>query len=161
MTRTPKALILSVALALAVTGCGAAPAADAEALESVALESVALESEGYTTADTGAEAAGVRPRLVRKMLRKNTLHGEVVMQGRDGAERTVVVQRGEVTAADDKGFTVKSSDGFELTWTYGEKSGVVQNREKAERAVVRPGAKVGAGGVREGSAVTARLVVVG
>jgi hypothetical protein len=66
-----------------------------------------------------------------------------------------------VTAADDKGFTVKSSDGFELAWTYGEKSRVVQNREKAERTAVRPGAKVGAGGVREGSAVTARLVVVG
>jgi hypothetical protein len=122
---------------------------------------VALEAVGYTTADTGAEAEGVRPRLVRKMLRKNTVHGEVVMQGRDGAERTVVVQRGEVTAADDKGFTVKSSDGFELAWTYGEKSRVVQNREKAERTAVRPGAKVGTGGVREGSAVTARLVVVG
>jgi hypothetical protein len=160
MTRTPKALILSLALALAVTGCGAAPAADAAA-EAVALESVALEEVGYSTADTGADATGVRPRLVRKMLRKNTLHGEVVMQGKDGAERTVVVQRGEVTAADDKGFTVKSSDGFELTWTYGEKSRVVQNRAKAERSVVRPGVKVGAGGVRDGSAVTARLVVVG
>ncbi|MDI6101597.1 hypothetical protein QLQ12_23535 [Actinoplanes sp. NEAU-A12] len=166
MTRTPKALILSLALALAVTGCGAAPAGDVAA-EAVALESVALEAVGYTTADTGEEAAGTgaetaaRPRLVRKLLRKNTLHGEVVVRGRDGVDRTVVVQRGEVTAADASGFTVKSSDGFELTWAYGEKSRVVQDREKAERSAVKIGVKVGAGGVREGTAVTARLVVVG
>lgn len=167
MTRTPKALILSLALALAVTGCGGAPAADVAA-EAVALESVALEAVGYTEAETGGavagtgpETPGARPRLVRKLLRKNTLHGEVVVRGRDGTDRTVVVQRGEVTAADDEGFTVKSVDGFELTWSYGEKSRIVENREKAERSAVRVGAKVGAGGVREGSAVTARLVVVG
>jgi hypothetical protein len=84
-----------------------------------------------------------------------------VVRDREGEDRTVVVQRGEVTAADDKGFTVKSADGYQLTWTFGEKARVVENREKAERGAVRTGVKVGVGGVRDGSATTARLIIVG
>jgi hypothetical protein len=160
MTRTAKALILVVALA--VTGCGAqVPAAE---VADAAVEMVALQEVGFDAGDAGdtaSPAPGVRPRAVRKLLRKNTLHGEVVVQTREGEERTVVVQRGEVTAADDKGFTVKSSDGFEVTWTFGDRLRVVENREKAERSAVRAGVKVGVGGVRDGSATTARLIIVG
>ncbi|MEU8658793.1 hypothetical protein [Actinoplanes philippinensis] len=154
--------VLIVALALAVSGCGAqVPAAEAA---DAAVEMVALQEVGFDAGDAGdtaAEKPGVRPRPVRKLLRKNTLHGEVVVRTRDGEERTVVVQRGAVTAADDKGFTVKSSDGFELTWTYGDPVRVAQNREKAERSAVRAGVQVGVGGVRDGAAVTARLIIVG
>jgi hypothetical protein len=168
MTRTAKIAVLAFALAL--TGCGA-PVPPAEVADA-AVELVALQEVGYTSEAAGeaaVEAAGaeaddkpgVRPRAVRKLLRKNTLHGEVVVRDREGKDRTVVVQRGEVTAADDKGFTVKSADGYQLTWTFGEKARVVENREKAERSAVRTGVKVGVGGVRDGSATTARLIIVG
>ncbi|MEU4622173.1 hypothetical protein AB0G04_19690 [Actinoplanes sp. NPDC023801] len=154
MTRTAK--IAGFAVALALTGCGA-PAADAAG---ATAEMVALQEVGYT-ADAAGDTRAERPRAVRKLLRKNTLHGEVVVRSRKGEDRTIVVQRGEVTAADDKGFTVKSADGYELTWAFGEKARVVEKREKAERSAVRPGVKVGAGGIREGSATTARLIIIG
>jgi hypothetical protein len=164
MTRTAKIAVLAFALAL--TGCGA-PVPPAEVADA-AVELVALQEVGYTSEAAGQAAGaeaddkpGVRPRAVRKLLRKNTLHGEVVVRDREGKDRTVVVQRGEVTAADDKGFTVKSADGYQLTWTFGEKARVVENREKAERSAVRTGVKVGVGGVRDGSATTARLIIVG
>jgi hypothetical protein len=156
--------VLTLAVALAVTGCGAQAAAPAADVADAAVEMVALQEVGFAAADAGdtaTEAPGVRPRAVRGLLRKNTLHGEVVVRTREGEERTVVVQRGEVTAADDKGFTVKSSDGYEVTWTFGDKLRVAQNRKKIDRSAVKAGVQVGVGGVRDGSAVTARLIIVG
>ncbi|WP_433826361.1 hypothetical protein ACQP2E_30360 [Actinoplanes sp. CA-015351] len=162
--RTQVALGICVVLALG--GCaegGVAEAAPDSGLEAVALRAVGFaegldEAEPSTPSTPAAEK--LRPRAVRKLLRKNTLHGEVVVQGRDGEERTIVVQRGEVTAADAAGFTVKSTDGFELTWTFGEPLRVVQDRKKAERSAVTTGVQVAVGGASEGAVTTARLVVV-
>jgi len=158
MTRTPKkVLIAGLTAALALTGCGG-PAPESAAADVVAAELVAYE-QGYDS-EAAADSPEVRPRAVRKLLRKSTLHGEVVVQGEDGA-RTIAVQRGEVTAVDGSAFTVRSADGFETTWTFGDPLRVVQNREKAGRDAVRDGVKVGVGGVRDGSATTARLIIVG
>jgi hypothetical protein len=177
MTRTSKLLIVGVALALAGTGCASAeprpaPAANAaQTVDTADFETVALEAAGFAegldepvaTPSAGEKARDgerqPRPRAVRKLLRKNTLHGEVVVEGKDGV-RTIVVQRGEVTAADDKGFTVKSTDGFEQSWSFGDPVRVVQNREKAEPAAVRTGVRVAVGGVRDGASTAARLVVI-
>lgn len=156
MSRTPKILVLSLAATLTFTGCGV----PTEVTDIVGAEVVALEEVGYTADETG-EAPAEKPRTVRKLLRRNALHGEVVVQGRDDQVRTVVVQRGEVTTVTGTGFTVKSSDGFELTWTYGENARVIKQREKIGRDAVRTGVRVGVGGARDGSATTARLVVVG
>jgi hypothetical protein len=150
MTRTTKVLMVSLAATLAITGCGA-PASDVADAEVVALEAVSYAADEV-------DEAGVRPRAARKLLRRDTLHGEVVVQGRDGKARTVAVQRGEVTAVTDTGFTVRSSDGFALTWTNGEKMRVVEQQEKS---TVRTGTQVGVAGVRDGSVTTARVVVVG
>lgn len=160
MTRTRIGLMISVAAALAVTGCGAgAPAAD------VAAEAVALEAVGFTatTAEAGEDAAKnedrPRPRVIGQHLRKNTLHGELTVQGRDGV-RTVVVQRGEITAVTGSGLTVKSTDGFELSWTYGDPVRIVRDGEKIERTALKTGMEVGLGGLRDGSATAARLIRV-
>jgi hypothetical protein len=153
MART-SVKVLIFAVALAVTGCGAQAPAD------IAAEVVALQEVGFDAGDAASDSPGVRPQAVRGLLRKNTLHGEVVVRTREGEDRTIVVQRGEVTAADDKGFTVESSDGYELTWTFGDPLRVAQNREKTERSAVKAGVQVGVGGVRDGSATTARLIIV-
>ncbi|MEU4688372.1 hypothetical protein [Actinoplanes sp. NPDC023714] len=172
MTRTPKLLILGTALALAVTGCAqpapppdqavAATGPETADFETADFETVALEAAGFATdVPPSASPAGKqpRPRAIRKLLRKNTLHGEVVVQGKEG-ERTIVVQRGEVTAAGDDGFTVRSTDGFEQKWSYGDPVRIVRDRKKAERDAVTDGAKVAVGGVRDGESVAARLVVL-
>ena len=45
-----------------------------------------------------------------------------------------------VTAVDAKTFGVKSSDGFILTWTLGDKLKVVQDKKKVEASAVKVGA---------------------
>jgi hypothetical protein len=62
------------------------------------------------------------------------------------------VQRGTVTATDDKTLSVKSTDGFTLTWTKGDKLRL--------RGTLKTGAQVGVAGAKDGSATVARLVVV-
>jgi hypothetical protein len=83
----------------------------------------------------------------------------MTVQGKDGL-RTVVVQRGTVTAVDGRSVSVRSTDGFALTWTLGDPVRVVQDRQKAEISAVKVGAEVGVAGAEEGSATTARLIAV-
>ena len=99
-----------------------------------------------------------RPGL-RKHLRKNTLHGEITVQGKD-AVRTIVVQRGTVTAVDTAGVTVKSTDGFTQTWTFGDKLKVVQAKKAVEVSAVKTGAEVGVAGAKDGDKSVARLVAL-
>jgi hypothetical protein len=168
MTRTRTALTLTtlgLAGLLALTGCGAAAGSPAAGVadEAVALQTVGLETGLSAAPGPSAapdpSAAGERRPGVRKFLRKNTLHGEITVQGKDGV-RTVVVQRGTVTAADATTVSVKSTDGFTQTWTLGDKLRVVQNRAAADRAAVKTGAVVGVAGAKTGDTTTARLIVV-
>ena len=96
---------------------------------------------------------------LRKHLRKNTLHGEITVQGKDGV-RTIVVQRGTVTAVDAKTVTVKSTDGFTQTWTFGDKLRVVQDRKTVEVSALKTGAEIGVAGAKDGDASVARLVAI-
>lgn len=145
---------------LLMTACAGAPAADvadeADALQQVGLVT-GLEEAAPAPAPS-AEAGKGGP--ARKLLRKNTLHGEMTVQGKDGV-RTIVVQRGTVTAVDAATLSVRSTDGFALTWTLGDKLKVVQNKQKVEASAVKVGAAVGVAGVEEGTATTARLVAIG
>ncbi|MGK5442552.1 hypothetical protein ACSNN7_12150 [Micromonospora sp. URMC 105] len=99
-------------------------------------------------------------RQARVLLRKNTLHGEAVVQTKDGGTKTVVVQRGEVTAVDGDSMTVKSTDGFTLTWTFGDKLRVVERRTTIQSSDVEVGTKIGVAGAKDGENTVARLIVV-
>jgi hypothetical protein len=105
---------------------------------------------------------GDRPhkrRLARVLLRRNVLHGEAVVQTKNGP-KTVVVQRGEVTAIDDTTVTVKSADGFTLTWTFGDPIRVLERRESVQPDDISVGTRVGIAGAKDGDATVARLLVV-
>jgi hypothetical protein len=82
-----------------------------------------------------------------------------VVQTEDGL-KTVVVQRGTVTAASSTSITVKSTDGFTLTWNVGDSTTVIVQRVKADIGAVTVGAEVGVAGSKEGDATNARLIVV-
>ncbi|MEH1102002.1 hypothetical protein [Micromonospora sp. CPCC 205561] len=99
-------------------------------------------------------------RQARVQLRRGTLHGEAVVRTKDGGTKTVAVQRGEVTAVDGDSMTVKSADGFTMTWSFGDELRVVQRRTTIRPADVKVGAKVGVAGAREGAGGVARLIVV-
>ena len=169
MTRTRMVLLALGTAALAcLTACGAGPAASPQlAAEASALQAVGFETgleapapSASATAPDRAEKRQERRQNARKYLRKNTLHGEIAVQGKDGV-RTIVVQRGTVTATDGKTISVKSSDGFALTWTAGDQLKVVQNKQKADVSAIKAGVVVGVAGAREGSVTTARLVAIG
>ncbi|WP_433283847.1 hypothetical protein [Micromonospora sp. CA-244673] len=96
----------------------------------------------------------------RVLLRKNTLHGEVVVQTKDGGTKTVAVQRGQVTAIDAKSMTVKSTDGFSMTWTFDEKLRVVERRTTVQSSDIKVGTTVGVAGAKDGDNGVARLIVV-
>jgi hypothetical protein len=172
-------LILSAAglagvLGLAGCGAGASPAASGSAPADVADEAVALRQVGYDTGlaatpaatPTTPAAAGVtkqkrqaRRKAIRRYLRGNTLHGEVTVQGKDGT-KTIVVQRGSVTAVTSTSVTVKSTDGFTETWTVDAQSTLVQDRKKVPASVLRNGEQIGVAGVKSGTSDVARLIAV-
>jgi hypothetical protein len=149
-------LALVAVAALGLTACGSvAQAAD------LAPEGQALAAVGFQEADiaTPSPSSKANPKPKRKWLRRNTLHGEVVVQTKDGT-RTVLVQRGDVTAINDTTMTVKSTDGFSQTWTFGDKLRVVERRATIQPEDVKVGDEVGVAGTKNGDQSLANLVVI-
>jgi hypothetical protein len=177
MTRTRIALTLStlgLAGLLGLTGCGIGTGTTTAAVQAAADlsdEATALQAVGFDTgiaadpspsASAGAESATPkkdRRIAIRKYLRKNTLHGEVTVQGKDGV-KTIVVQRGTVTAVTSTSVSVKSTDGFALTWTFGDKLRVVQDKKAVQTSALKVGQEIGAAGARNGNAIDARLIAI-
>jgi hypothetical protein len=146
---------------------------DAQALQSIGFnpDQVTLASQDVvqsaataspspgTHAGAGAKLRQLRHRLVRFGFGKRLEHGEATVQTEDGT-KDVVVQRGSVTAITSTSVTVKSADGFTLTWTFGNPFTVIKDRAKIQPSTVAVGAQVGIAGAKDGSATDARLMVV-
>ncbi|BFU43596.1 hypothetical protein [Krasilnikovia sp. MM14-A1004] len=173
MTRTRIALTvttLSLAGLFGLTACGAGPATPATAAADVSDEATVLAQVGFetgleddstpsTAASTGPKKRGPGQGTGRRFLKKNTLHGEVTVQTKNGV-KTVIVQRGTVTAASADGVTVKSTDGFAQTWSFADKLKVVQDRKPAEASAIKTGVQVGVAGLKDGDTATARLIAI-
>jgi hypothetical protein len=183
MTRTRIALTLTtlgLAGIIGLSGCGAGAGSSTAAVTAAAAadlsdEAYALQTVGFDTglaADPAPSASASaaapdgqrktraeRRAALRKYLRKNTLHGEITVQGKDGV-KTIVVQRGTVTAVTSTSVSVKSTDGFTATWTFGDKLKIMQNKTAVQASALKSGAEVGVAGTKEGSADTARLIAV-
>jgi hypothetical protein len=99
-------------------------------------------------------------RLLRVALAHNTLHGEAVVQTKDGQTITVVVQRGTITEVTDSSVTVKSTDGFTLTWRYADNLRVVERRQTIQPSNVKVGMQIGVAGAKDGASDVARFIVV-
>ena len=181
MTRTRIALTvgtLGLAAVLGLTACGApaSPTNPAPAGADLAAEAEALQALGFDTglaadpAPSPSASAGAAPSAgpdrkrhpriaARRYLRKNTVHGEITVRTKDGF-RTIVVQRGTVTAVTSTTVRVRSTDGFALTWTFGDKLRVVQDRKTVPAGTLKNGQQVGLAGAKAGSATNARLIVI-
>ncbi|GAA0554275.1 hypothetical protein GCM10010172_41110 [Paractinoplanes ferrugineus] len=177
MRRTLLALGLTGTLALA--GCGldktatasgsaasdstnSGSAASDSAGSGLGDEAAALQLVGLDTglADKASAGTGDAPRkAMRKYLNRNTLHGEVVIQTKTGT-KTVVVQRGSVTAVTTDSVSVKSTDGFTLTWKFGDKLRIVQARKKVDASALKTGVEIGIAGAKDGGVTSAQLVAV-
>ena len=180
------ATTLLAAATLGVTGCGADQVGGQPVRETAVEVAAAMGAEGQALAALGFDAGdlevdtlaapaspsatGEKPRRergeewrerhkARVLLRRNTLHGEAVVQTKDGT-KTVAVQRGEVTAIDGDSMTVKSTDGFTMTWTFGDKLRVVERRTTIQSTDIKVGTTVGVAGAKDGDNGVARLIVV-
>jgi hypothetical protein len=174
-------VLVGLALVVAMTalaGCGrfgdgnagsGGPSNDPDTTE-MTLEAQALEEIGFTQQEIGPaptpsasekDDGTWRPRHKRVpfAFRKDMLHGEAVVQTDEGT-KTVVVQRGTVTAIDASTVTVKSSDGFTLKWTFGSPLHVVEHRTQIQPSAIAVGTDVGVAGIKQGDTAVARLIVV-
>jgi hypothetical protein len=170
------AVLVGTLVLLGLSGCGRFGAGSASAdadTTTLTWDSQALEAIGYATedvallADTDPEPAATDRRDQGNRMRhprlrfafRHTLHGEAVVQTDEGT-KTVVAQRGTVTAIDATSVTVKSTDGFTLTWKIGSPIRVIANRAKADLSAITVGAEVGVAGAKDGDTPVARLLVV-
>jgi hypothetical protein len=65
-----------------------------------------------------------------------------------------------VTAVTAGGVSVKSTDGFTLTWTFGDKLRVVQDKRTVATSALKTGAEIGIAGVKDGDTTAARLIAI-
>jgi hypothetical protein len=175
-------LLVGLVCAVSLAACGAGgaegdsagPSAD---LTELSAETEALAQIGFATDVAALRAAAPDPsasakvgkrmedrklRRLRQAFGKGTLHAEATVETRDGV-RTLVVQRGEVTAVDGDSVTVKSSDGFSLTWSFGENVRIGQRGApggKADKSALKAGVTVGVAGQRTGDSTVARLIII-
>lgn len=175
MRRLTVIVVLAFA-GLGLVGCGGAvPAEPAVVAEALFPEAEALEAIGFGPLDLTAQPSpgpSVRPsgkadrrdawrkrHGVKVLLHRDVLHGEAVVQTKEGT-RTVVVQRGTVTAVTATGMTVRSADGFSLAWTFGSPLHVIEHRTTIQPNQIAVGAQVGVAGDKQGDQTQAHLVVV-
>ena len=147
--------LLAAAATLGVTGCAAISGPDQRAVEAKA----AIADVTALDKDPAERGDGWRRHKARMLLRRGTLHGEVVVETKDGT-KTIVIQRGTVTAIDAGSMTVKSADGFTMTWTFGDKLRVVERRAAVQPEQVEVGARVGVAGTKDGDRAVARRIII-
>jgi hypothetical protein len=146
---TPEASALSAAFGLSP---------DEVTTDVPALDPTPSASPGAQK-DKGGKHPGLRALRLRRALGPHVEHGEVVVQTKDG-DKTVDVQRGTVTAITDTSVTVKSADGFTQTWAFGSPFHVIEHRTSIQASAVAVGTQVGVAGIKNGSTVTANLLVI-
>lgn len=159
---------VGAAAVIGLTACGAGaertPSEPSQPLTDLSAEEQALgvvaEPQAYQShgADKPGRHWGKR-KGHRGFLAQRVLHGELVVDTKQGP-RTIVVQRGTVTKVDDDSVTVKSSDGFTLTWTYGEKLRVIERRTTVDGDDLDVGETVGIAGRESQGDPIARLIVI-
>ena len=169
-----KIVVAAVALGTAGLLAVGAYAESAAHQATLSPEASALNAMGFSTTELAATSTPASPgasaatgkakghplRRLRVFMRKNTLHGQIVVQTKKNGPVTVDVQRGTVTAVTGNQVTVKSTDGVTWTWTEGSKIAVVQNRKHADWSAVKVGENVGVAGATVNGTLTARLVII-
>jgi hypothetical protein len=166
---------LGAAALIGLTACGPADVSNSLTPEASALTALGFSTDdvavagkvndpGTSPSDAPSTAAGKggghRPALrLRRALARNVEHGEVVVQTKQG-DKTIDVQRGTVTEITSTSVTVKSTDGFTQTWVFGTPLRVIENRSSIQPSAVKVGQLIGVAGAKNGTTVTANLVVI-
>jgi hypothetical protein len=171
MKKLALSLLLGTVTLIGASACGpaAAGAAMIASAESEALSAMGISAEDLAVAadptPAPSEAKGDKLDRWRKRhaakvaLHRNVLHGEAVVQTKEGTV-TVLVQRGQITSITADSVTVASSDGFTQTWKFHAQLRVVEKRATIQPSELKTGATVALAGPKEGDTAMARLIVV-
>lgn len=150
-----------LATATGVAFAGSSPAAGPASLAAPATSPTSSPGatppgkDGKAGKDGRTHGRGHWPRVSAR-----TLHGELVVRGKDDKPVTVLVQRGSVTAVSATSVTLRSTDGFVGSYTVGSTSQVRVDGKKAALSGVRAGQDAWVTASRDGSTATVRLLVV-
>jgi hypothetical protein len=158
--------LFSTAACTTSPAAAAALSPDQSALTALGFTADDVTPAGNTpVADASASPGqGKHPHLRRLAIRRLALrghveHGQVTVETKDG-DKTIDVQRGTVTAITSGTMTVKSTDGFTMTWNISGPLTIIEHRTKVQPGAITPGETVGVAGLQNGSTATAKLVVV-
>jgi hypothetical protein len=133
-----------------------------------ALTGVAVAAENSRASSTTAAAAsagtasGAAGRGGLRALGSRVLHGELTVKAKNGV-RTVDTQLGTVTSVSPTSLTVRSQDGFSLTWALGSGTVVRAGGARSSASALAVGQSVrvlGPAASSAGGSPTARLVRV-
>lgn len=100
-------------------------------------------------------------RLARRggrRLAARALHGEVVVGGKN-QQRTIDVQKGEVTSVSSTSLTMKSVDGYTKTYVITSATRVRSKRKPSSISNVKPGERAFVVARKNGDTATARVVL--
>lgn len=89
------------------------------------------------------------------------LHGEATVQAPDGTTKVVVSQTGDITDIGGSTITVKSTDGFESTYTIDKNTRISLNGADGALSSLKKGDTVRVFGTRSGSTIHAAAVMDG
>jgi hypothetical protein len=145
--------------ASALTALGFSPDEMVPAADTTPSPSASGAAHGGASGNAKAKHPALRRLTIRRALARNVEHGEVVVNTKDG-DKTIDVQRGTITAISSTTVTVKSSDGFTETWTFGSPIHVIEHRTTVQPSNVATGETVGLAGTKSGSNLTATLMVI-
>jgi hypothetical protein len=120
-----------------------------------------------TSASTSAGAAtGTKPNhpkagrypRIRALLASRVEHGELVLKGRNGTAVTMDVQRGQVTAVSVTSISLRSDDGYTVTYAVG--AGTKVRLDGTPKAIgdVKVGGTAGVLATKNGDTMTATQV---
>jgi hypothetical protein len=152
-------MILTRKIALGVAGVAAAGVLGTAGV-AAATSNDSTPAPSASAAPSSSPPAADHPRAKRakRALIGRGMHGEWVVKGKDGKPVTLETIRGTVTAVGPSSLTVKAEDGF--TETFATNSDTKVRGGADSLGDVRVGAKGAVLGVKSGSTITARAVLI-
>ena len=151
--------IIAAAAVVACLGAGATGVALADNTPTSTVSPTPSASPSADAKGDGARPNGRKghrpggPHALGKLGGRGALHGEFVVPDGNGGFRTMVVQRGEVTAVSKTEITVVSEDKFSATYAVTEDTLV--NAARDGITTIKKGAKVNVAATKAGDKATA------
>lgn len=121
-------------------------------------------STSGTSGSSGAASSSAAARADKNHLghlrRAGGMYGTITYQGKDGKDRVLGFERGQIVATASSGIVVRAQDGTTMTWTFETGTVVRQHGAKATTAALAVGQAVFVGGPVISHVNDARLIVI-